>query len=344
VMRKSRVMMIVGMMLVLFKGHEWTVSVACAEDLLPIKIGYQSVSSDDWLLFAARDLKLFEKAGLAPEFIPFIAGPPMIAAAKNHSIDLAIVKVLPFLSGLGQGLDWVMIGIHSEGAYSEGLVVRRDSGIESPGDLRGKRVGYFAGSSAHYGLIMTLRQHGISRNQVTLVDLPPAKQMDALVNEELDAAMVWEPWIQRMVHEGNARLIALEGDLGIYTNVSSISVQRGWLLENRETAMRFLHALIMAYDALQKNHAVAIGAVVAETGTKKEWVEQIYRDAPPPNIHLWADRRYLYSLRRGSVFHRILGYVARFMEVENLFPKTVDTDDVLDASVITDTLKTLNRD
>ena len=61
------------------------------------------------------------------------------------------------------------------------------------------------------------------------------------------------------------------------------------------------------------------------------------------NIHLWADRRYLYSLG-GSVFHRILGYVARFMEMEKVFPKEVLTDDILDVSVITEALKTLNRD
>ena len=343
-MHKSTILMVIGMISVLSRGYGLDAPRASAETLLPIRIGYQSTSSDDWLLLAARELKLFEKAGLAPEYVPFIAGPPMIAAAKTQMIDVAIVKILPFLSGLSQGLDWVMIGIHSEGAYIEGLVVRKDSGIETPGDLKGKRIGYFAGSSAHYGLIMTLRQHGISRDQVKLLDMPPEKQIAALMHKELDAAMVWEPWIQRMVHEANARLIAIEGDIGIYTNVAGISVQRQWLLENRETAVRFLQALILAYDALQKNHTVAIRAVVEETGTKREWVEQIYRDAPPPNIHLWADRRYLYSVAKGAVFHRRLGYVARFMFHENVFPKEVDTEDVLDPSVIVEALKTIKRD
>jgi ABC-type nitrate/sulfonate/bicarbonate transport system substrate-binding protein len=343
-MRKRTVLVIIGLMFAISIGSRLGVPEAFAETRLPIKIGYQSTSSDDWLFLAARDLKLFEKTGLAPEYVPFVAGPPMLAAANSGKIDVAIVKILPFLSGLSQGVDWVMIGIGSEGAYSEGLVVRKDSGIESPGDLKGKRIGYFAGSSAHYGLIMTLRQHGISRGQVTLVDMPPEQQMAALMRKELDAAMVWEPWIQRMVHEVNARLVAIEGDLGIYTNVACISVQRQWLLENRETAVRFLQALILAYDALQKNHSVAIRAVVQETGTKKEWVEQIYRDAPPPNIHLWADRRYLYSVAKGAVFHRRLGYVARFMFNENVFPKEVDTDDALDPSVVIEALKTVKRD
>jgi ABC-type nitrate/sulfonate/bicarbonate transport system substrate-binding protein len=341
---RTSLMLTLGIVAVLSAGSGSDSSLAYADTRLPIKIGYQSTSSDDWLFFAARDLKLFEKAGLVPEYIPFVAGPPMIAAAKRGTIDVAIIKVLPFLSGLSQGVDWVMIGIGSEGAYSEGLVVGRDSGIDTPGDLKGKRIGYFAGSSAHYGLIMTLRQHGISRHQVKLFDMPPEQQITALMKGELDAAMVWEPWIQRMVHEANARLVAIEGDLGIYTNVATISVQREWLEKNRETAVRFVRALILAYDALKRNHMIGVRAVVNETGTKKEWVEQMYRDAPPPNIHLWAEPRYIYSLVKGAVFHRRLGYVARFMVDERVFPKEVDTDDVLDASVVTEALKTVKRE
>jgi hypothetical protein len=103
--------------------------------------------------------------------------------------------------------------------------------------------------------------------------------------------------------------------------------------------VRFIRALIMAYDALEKDHGVAIRAVTEETGTKKEWVEQIYRDAPPPQVHLWADPRYLYSLAKGAVFHRRLGYVERFLFDEKVFPKEVDIDDVLDASVVTEALR-----
>jgi ABC transporter, substrate-binding protein, aliphatic sulfonates family len=337
--RRAGLLIVIGMTFVLFMGSGLAASVALDERPLPLKIGYQSTSLDDWLLFVARDLKLFERVGVAPEYTSFDAGPPMITAAMNNSIDVAIVKSVPFLSGLAAGMDWVMIGIYSEGAYGEGVVTRRDSDIDTPGDLKGKRIGYYRGSSAHYGVMMTLRQYGIRLDQVNLVHMPPAEQLSALRNKEIDAAMVWEPWIQRMVHEANARVIATEGDLGIYTNVASISVRRGWLQDNRETAVRFLRALIMASDALQEDHSLAIRAVAEETGTKKEWVEQIYRDAPPPHIRLWADPRYMYSLAKGAAFHRRLGYLAKFMFDEKILPKEVEVDEVLDMSVVIEALK-----
>src|SRR5262245_10689029 len=151
----------------------------------PIAIGYQE--SPDWLLFAARDLKLFEKAGLSPTFIKYDAGPPMIEAIRNGTLDLASLGSVAFVIGLSQGVDWTMIGINPEGAYSQGLVARRDSGIRTPTDLKGKRIGLFKGATAEFGMLMMLRQHGIRREQVTVIHMAPGQQVDALESRQIDA-------------------------------------------------------------------------------------------------------------------------------------------------------------
>ena len=289
-MGKSAVPVVLVISLVLSVGSAFAASQALAQTPLPIRIGYQA--TPDWLLFTARDLKLFEKVGLAPTYVKFVAGAPMIAAAQSKSIDVADLGTVPFLVGLSQGADWVMIGISTEGAYTEGVAVRKESGINTLADLRGKRIGYFKGSTAQYGLMMTLRQQGIRLDQVTLLDMPPAEQMAALVNKDIDAAMVWEPWIQRMVHEANAKIIATEGDFGIYTNVTGYAARRDWLRDNKETAVRFLRALLMAYDVLQKDPNIGVKTLAGEMGIKEAWVKEIYRDAPPPNMHWSTDRGY----------------------------------------------------
>lgn len=304
---------------------------------LPINIGFQA--NTDWLLLVARDLHLFEKAGLKPSFVKFVAGPPMIAAAQEKSVDVTSIGSVPFINGLTQGVDWVVIGINPENAYGEGLVAGKDSGIETVADLAGKRIGFFRGSTAHFGLMMALRELGIRRDQVQLFDMPPAEQLSALATGKIDAAMVWEPWMQKMQHEAKGRLIITEGGMGIYTSVSVYAARQEWLRANRETAVRFLRALLMASDVMQKNPQIGIRALAQEMSIKEEWAEKIYENSPPPNLALWVDPRYRYSLVKGAEFHRRVGYLMTFLIEEGVIKDEVDVRNILDVSVITEALK-----
>ena len=336
--RISAVPLLLIILFVLSVGSVIVHSRASAQTPLPITIGYQS--NTDWLLFVARDLKLFEKAGLTPTFVKFVAGPPMIEAARGKSIDVTTVGCVPFILGLGQGVDWVVIGINPEQAYGEGLVARNGSGIATVADLPGKKIGFAKGSTAHFGLAMALRQIGIRRDQVQLLNMPPAEQLNALKNNEIDAAMVWEPWMQKMVHEANARIIITEGEMGIYQSVSVYSARRDWLRDNQETAVRFLRALLMASDVIQKDPGVGVKVLAAEIEIKEAWAEEIYEDVPPPKITLWTDPHYRYSLVKGAEFHRRLGYLASFLFEEKIVPTEIDLRNILDVSVITEALKT----
>jgi len=337
-MRRITLLMVIGTTVGLFAGGALTAPWASAQGRLPITIGYQE--TPDWLLFVARDLKLFEKAGLAPTYVKFDAGPPMIAAAQNGSLDLASVGSVAFLMGLAQGLDWVMIGINPEAAYSQGLVARKDSGIDTPADLKGKRIGLFKGATAQYGLMMILRQHGIQPDQVTLVHLSPEGQVHALENKTIDAAMVWEPWMQRMIHGMNARIVTTEGNLGIYTNVDVYTVRREWLRNNREKALRFLRGLLMANDVVRKDPRIAVNVWAREMGIKEAWAEAIYERVPPPLINDWTNPHYTYSLVKGAPLYRRLGFLATFLFNEKLIQQPVDTHDIMDASLIAEVLKT----
>ena len=306
-------------------------------NLLPIRIGYQS--TPNWLLLVAKNMHLFEKAGLAPTFEKFTAGITMIPAAQNDEVDLGDVGDVPFLMGVSQGVDWVMIGISDEGAYAEGLVARRDSGINSIFDLKGKRIGYYKGSTADFGLEMALRQTGIRPEQVKMVPLTPAEQLAAIMTNGIDAAMTWEPWMQNMVHQADSKIITTEGDLGIYTNVDVYAVRRAWLLAHRETAVRFLQALRMAFDVVQNDREIAISTVAKEMNMKESWLKTIYKDDPPPNLEWWGDQSYEYSLVEGGAFHRRLGYLAAFLADENIISRDLDVSETLDVSVINDAMK-----
>lgn len=110
-----------------------------------------------------------------------------------------------------------------------------------------------------------------------------------------------------------------------------------------ETAVRLLRGLLVAYHVLRKDRRVAISAGAQEMGIREAWVERIYREAPPPQVYLWAYPRYRYSLVPGSSLHRRLGYLGTFLLDGKVIPNPVDLRGALDASVVAEALRTWKR-
>jgi taurine transport system substrate-binding protein len=305
---------------------------------LPIKIGYQAVAS--WLLFGARSLKLYEEAGLAPTFVKFTAGAPMIAAAQSQSIDVAMVGTVPFLAGVAQGVDWIYIGVDNEYPRAVGFVARKDSGVGTLADLGGKTIGFFRGSTSHYAVLTVLKRQGIATNQVKLLHLEPAQQVAAMMNRQIDVVATWEPWMQKMIHQADGKIIAREADIGLYTGLGVWAVRSRWLKENPETARRYLRALVMAYDALEKDPSPAIKAVSQEMGIPEEWTVAIFKQAGLPAIYKQADPTYRYSAAKGSPLQGSLADLARFLFEEKVLPKHVDVSTLVDGSAMAEVLAT----
>jgi NitT/TauT family transport system substrate-binding protein len=73
------------------------------------------------------------------------------------------------------------------------VVARRSAGVSQPQDLKGKRVGTVAGTSAEYYLDTWLLFQGVDRSGVTLVPLAAEQIAVAMQNHEVDAVAIWEP-------------------------------------------------------------------------------------------------------------------------------------------------------
>ena len=303
---------------------------------LPIKIGYQAVAS--WLLFGARSLKLYEKAGLAPTFVKFTAGAPMIAAAQSQSIDVAMVGTVPFLAGVASGVDWVYIGVDNEYPRAVGFVARKDSGVGSVADLSGKTIGFFRGSTSHYAVLTVLKKQGIATSQVKLLQLEPAQQVAAMINKQLDVAATWEPWMQKMVHQADGKIIAREADLGLYTGLGVWAVRSSWLKANPETARRYLRALVMAYDTLEKDPSPAINAVMQEMGIPEDWTRAIFKESGLPAIYKQADPGYRYSAAKGSQLQASLADLSTFLFEEKVLPRHVDVGPLVEGGTMAEVL------
>ena len=74
-------------------------------------------------------------------------------------------------------------------------IVRGKAGIKSKADLRGKKIGFTAGTGSEVYTATLLKAAGLTPDDVTLVNLRPQEMLPALAAGSIDAFDTWEPHI-----------------------------------------------------------------------------------------------------------------------------------------------------
>ena len=69
----------------------------------------------------------------------------------------------------------------------QGILVPANSSIQTIADLKGKRIGFTKGSSAHNVVIATLEKAGLTWSDITPVYLTPPDAVPAFANGSIEA-------------------------------------------------------------------------------------------------------------------------------------------------------------
>lgn len=138
----------------------------------------------------------------------------------------------------------------TEGQYR--IVARRSAGIREPGDLKGKRVGTLANTSAAYFLELMLRRVGLEPADVITVaniDLPDLSA--ALVDGRIDALAMWSPEPEEAELALGKDAVAFSGE-GIYREVFNLNTTAQALADpgKRAAIKALLKSLLDARDAM----------------------------------------------------------------------------------------------
>jgi ABC-type nitrate/sulfonate/bicarbonate transport system substrate-binding protein len=94
------------------------------------------------------------------------------------------------------------------------IVAKKSSGIESPLDLAGKKIGCTKQQAGEFFLGRYLVLNGINSSTVTVVDIKPADMSGAIADDSVDAVITWEPYVSSLktqLGEDNLVFPAQEG-------------------------------------------------------------------------------------------------------------------------------------
>jgi ribulose-5-phosphate 4-epimerase/fuculose-1-phosphate aldolase len=142
-------------------------------------------------------------------------------------------------------------GIISSPAGSA-ILVPQNSSIQKLTDLKGKKVAFQKGSSAHLLLVQALEKAGLKYTDIEPKYLPPADARAAFVKGSVDAWVIWNPFYTAAQEVTKARVL-IDG--------TGINKQGGYYLATR----KFVQALGPNKAIILRNHSIlTVGHTVDE--------------------------------------------------------------------------------
>lgn len=153
----------------------------------------------------------------------------------------------------------VLVADNSDGAD---LVVAA-SDIASVADLRGKRIGTGIGSFRELLVRQMLQIHGLSVNDVTLVNMGPDEIPDALPNS-IQAGQTWDPFAAKSLAKGAHIIFSSAETPGL---IPDVLVFRNVILEQRpEDVQAVVDAWFEALAFWKENPTKGNAIIADETG------------------------------------------------------------------------------
>ena len=146
------------------------------------------------------------------EFVTVGGGPQVLAAIAGNSMDLCNVGSSPMVVGFGQGIKMSMVYVEKYITDSECLAVRRDSGINTLKDLKGKKIGLPFNTSVHFAMLAALKTAGLTAADVSLVNIKADSILATWQRKDVDGAYIWHPVLGDLLAD-NGKLLLKTGDL-----------------------------------------------------------------------------------------------------------------------------------
>ena len=230
-----------------------------------VRMGYQHIVSA-LPLFVAEEKGFFKEEGIEIEEFKFDNSNLPVEAMATGRLDAIVTNSLvPALAAEaaspGNVKIFAVIRLTTERPF-DAVVVKNNSSIKALGDLAGKRVGVYPGTTAMRFLQQHLKNNGVSIERMQFVQLTPANQLGALESESVDAAYVFEPIIAIAKSKGYRQVDTVFAKVFDKNPVSVSLASSRFAKEKPNTASKVIRALKKAqeYIAAHENEARAIAA------------------------------------------------------------------------------------
>ncbi len=240
------------------------------------------------LIYIAQDQRFFAANGLSVNIKDYATGIATTDALLKGEMDISWVAEFPFVKR-AFAKEKMSIFAVVDRFNEQYLFGRKDRGIKTVSDLKGKRIGIPRNTIAEFYLGRFLELNGMNIRDVSLVDVPPPQSMDAITRGGIDGVIAWEPYSSQIRVKLADRAVALPLQSN-QPGFGAIVGRNDWINGHPEIVNRFLKSLAQAENYLIRNPA-------ATKAILRKWLK--FDDVFTETI--WSENQFSLSLDQSLI-------------------------------------------
>lgn len=240
----------------------------------------------DLLVPVALAQGFFAQEGIDVELAIYPFGREALDALLAGKCDIATVAETPIVIKSFEKRDFRIIASTWSRDNVSKIIARKDRGVLTPQDLKGKRIATLRATSGHFFLYMFLLQHGVLLDQVHVVyedGVPEARK--ALAAGDVDAVALFEPYIAEIRKELGDNGIVLAAP-GLVINSGNLVAMNSFIDQRQNVIEKVLRALVRTQAFVRDNRRAADATAARVLGVSVANVTETWPDTEMPQVTL----------------------------------------------------------
>ncbi|MET0334120.1 MAG: aliphatic sulfonate ABC transporter substrate-binding protein [Rhizobacter sp.] len=237
---------------------------AHAQELKEIRVALQKGG----ILAIAKQRQVLEEEfkplGITIKWYEFAYSNPLLEALNTDKLDFGSAGSAPPIFAQAASENLVYAATQPAGLNSEGILAKDGGPIRTIADLKGKRVGVAKGTSAHHFLVAALDKANIKLNELTVIYLAPADATAAFDKGDIDAWVVWDPYLAIGERVHKARNITK--DVRVVWSNNYLMANRRFAEQHPEHLKRIVDRLITIGQWAEGNRPQLAQLLTDQTG------------------------------------------------------------------------------
>ena len=228
-------------------------------------------------IFIAYEKGFFSDEGLDVTMEYYPSGKKAMEGMFAGEVELSTVADTPIVFNSFIREDFVVFATFVYSYNDVKVICRKDKGVNSPADLKGKKIGISLKTTAHFFNYIYLFEHRIDKSEVKIIDIPPEDLPGALQQGKVDAIVIFEPYAyraQKALPDKAARLPKSQ----FYRETFNLTAMKRFAHEHPELLKKFLKAVDRAIEFIKQNKKESIALMAQRTNAEEDFLVSVWDD------------------------------------------------------------------